>query len=236
VIQQVGNALIQMLFVKFMFNDIPHSVGVTRSHLLSKPKFITHSSQHWKAILEDGAIEPVGEPTPGTVGGNYVPLSIDGMWTIYSGNGHLFKFDVQDILRLPVKPVLYLGTGGGIYQKSCAEYEIMDITAMWAAEIRVMSSIPVTESNLVTELPTTALQAQIKPITQYLRSTGKAAMIEGKKPPFVPPKNVARVVHGYNRMVCNMFGMSYDDILERFIAGNNLPASWVVWWNDSASR
>jgi hypothetical protein len=185
------------------------------------PTHIYHFTSAFSKILRDGYLKPSED---------FVPFSLTGSKTWGTG---AFVFPVRQIMDLNPKPIFYLGTSGFITTVSAGRFEVMDIAALWAAEIKVFGIIPIASVPIIKDVKPSILSSYIDQLVPYLKQTGRSAFSADASAVYIPPKRLQPIIHGYNMMVANLFNMNYSDILievESII--KNRQKDWVAFWND----
>lgn len=194
-----------------------------------QPQFFAHTTLHWKEIQDTGYIMP--HPESGDV-----PVSLDGVWgAMVNTTEHTFLFNISEIHNYKTVPIFYLGTESIFTTEEFNGFAVMDMAVIWATEVWVKEPIPIDKARLVTRIPDTPLESYlsraIRKLISQARPLRERAFIPGEITTMIPPPDVLEIVHGYNRMVANLFGIDYQEVLrkaEELIASGE--SEWVKWW------
>jgi hypothetical protein len=183
------------------------------------PTHIYHFTSKFNEILHDGYLKPLE---------GFIPLSLTGskIW----GTG-AFVFPLQQIIELNPKPIFYLGTSGFLTTVSTDRFEVMDVAALWATEVKVFGTIPISNVPIVKDVKPSILSSYVDQLIPYLKQTGKSAFSTDASAVYIPPTSLQPIIHGYNAMVAKLFNMNYSNIL---IDVENLikreQNGWVAFW------
>ncbi len=212
-----------IVMMGFMVGMAKNFGNTTSTRIINKvcprPEYFTHETEYLEEVLKEGYISPLeGE----------ISVSLDGSWGAEIGN--TFLFDINELSKYKTRPVFYLGTRM-FSSKSYDRFVIYDVTCIWATEIEILEPILVTKTNVATVFPETPLKAYIQDVVKEL-----ALIVEGLEskygpPTIIPDKEIARKIHGYNKMVAEITGMNYNTILlevEQSITKGEID--WVKWW------
>lgn len=186
------------------------------SHPAPEPIFFSHvaDKKGHRSIKESGRILPMEGP---------VPVSLDGGIVPWPG-GYKFLFPILELTGKIVEPVFYLGTGDSINTEAGANFLVMDMTCIFATEVRIHGELDISRGKALpryTPIPPTGLIAFLSLIWPELQAHGRG-LITGSYTP-----TLLAIVDAYNRMVSNLFGIDYNEV-KRVASTSDI---WEIkWW------
>jgi len=187
-----------------------------------KPIFFTHATTKEKC----NSIEKLGKILP--IEEDVVPCSLDGGLRKPVWGDYKFLFPMAELTGKKVEPVFYLGTNDIIETVEGPGFLIMDMTCMFATEIRIYGELSISKSRLFRNVPTppTALMAFIVPIFPELKAHGLGVIGLGPEIYSYTPMLLS-TVDAYNRMLSEYFNISYEKVKE--VASES--SAWEdIWW------
>ena len=229
--------MVTIMLAKFVLNDVPHAAGIVDSAQslpiisVPKPQYFTHYTSEWRRILESGHIDPAGdifEPThkPST------SLSIDGSW-VGGESSRGFKFGIKEIIdHYRTRPVFYLGTTL-LHVEYLDRFTVYDTSSIWAMEVEVLDTIPITEKHLIGPLPKTPLRKYISNIAIDLELLVTPILIGTSRTyKTTPTSAIGARITAYNRMIASLFGIDYIEVLHEteMAIAEGRAQGWSKWW------
>lgn len=229
--QEVGmitTFIAQVFLLKFALNDLPHVMGLGTTlpqGAAPKPRFFTHQvevglGRSVEDVLSSGFIKPLSD--------NVASVSLDGCWGITPGV--TFMFDISKLGFLKRRPVIYVGTEVPLDTEEFSNFTAYSVDCILAAEVEILEPIPVSWGKLVDTVPTkTELNRYVDKVLVSLTPQMEETIAYDKPTTIIPTDEQKRLLHGYNKMACELCGVDYNAALKE-VEGSLARLEWKKWW------